>query len=250
MRCPVPAFLHRRKLACSKSCGALRKRSGNRPSVFWGLVISAVEWDGIWRPIEIERENFDKVQAQVSPEPRLVEEIESLWFGLRFLTGRLQTGADLKIYLLDLPREELTSAEFRRALSDEEWAVIAGLYYFGREHEEALSQISLIARTANAPFLAGLAPCPVETASICDALRQSANARWVGLGTPRFMVGPQVWEIRGSLRVPAGGRIYKARVADAAGRGAGNRWAACALHGGCAVQGRSREPGRERLHAS
>ncbi len=126
--------------------------------------------------------------------------LEAAWRGLYFLTRRLETGEDLKVYLLDLPQAELAGAAglaaLRRVAVEEAsgtpggapWAVIAGLYCFGPEDEPALTQIAAIARDAGAPFVAGLAPEVVGQARVFDLLRRSRRARWVGLALPRFLL--------------------------------------------------------------
>ncbi|MBZ5727290.1 MAG: type VI secretion system contractile sheath large subunit [Acidobacteriia bacterium] len=126
--------------------------------------------------------------------------LEAAWRGLYFLIRRLETGEDLKVYLLDLPQAELAGAAGLAALhrvAVEEasgtpggapWAVMAGLYCFGPEDEPALTQIAAIARSAGAPFLAGLAPDVVGLARVFEPLRRSRRARWIGLALPRFLL--------------------------------------------------------------
>ncbi len=118
--------------------------------------------------------------------------LEAAWRALFFLVRRLETGEDLKIYVLDLPQPELTAAsgpsELRRVLADDEWGVIAGLYYFAAKDESALKEISLVARSVGAPFLAGVAPEIAGLEPVFQELRASAYARWIGLAMPRFLL--------------------------------------------------------------
>jgi len=116
------------------------------------------------------------------------QSLEAAWRGLYFLVRRLETGEDLRVFLLDLPQDAFNGAELGRQLGDEEWGVIAGLYYFGAADEDALKQVSLVARTAGAPFLAGLAPDVVGLTQTFTELRESPYARWVGLALPRFLL--------------------------------------------------------------
>jgi type VI secretion system protein ImpC len=116
------------------------------------------------------------------------QSLESAWRGLYFLVRRLETGENLRVYLLDLPQAELTSAALRRAVGDVEWALLAGLYYFGPKDENALKELSFVARIAGAPLVAGLAPDVVGLDQAFDELRQSAYARWIGLAMPRFLL--------------------------------------------------------------
>jgi type VI secretion system protein ImpC len=135
------------------------------------------------------------------------QDLEALWRGLYFLIRRLETSPDLKVYVWDMPQADLISPEglaaLRRVAVEETigtpgahpWSVIAGLYYFGNEHESALAQIAAIARAAGAPFLAGVALEVVGLTKVFQTLRQSADARWIGLAMPRFL-----------LRLPYGGK--------------------------------------------
>jgi type VI secretion system protein ImpC len=116
------------------------------------------------------------------------QSLEAAWRGLYFLTRRLETGENLRIFLLDLPQAELTSAGLRRATGDDEWGLLAGLYYFGPADEDALKEISFVARIAGAPFVSGLAPDVVGLTQAFGELRQSAYARWIGLAMPRFLL--------------------------------------------------------------
>jgi type VI secretion system protein ImpC len=114
--------------------------------------------------------------------------MEAAWRGMDFLVRRLETGDHLRVYLVDLPRESLTADELRLALGDEGWGVIAGLYYFEGKDEDRLKEISLVARFAGAPFIAGLGLGEVGINKVFADLRQSANAPWIGLALPRFLL--------------------------------------------------------------
>jgi type VI secretion system protein ImpC len=126
--------------------------------------------------------------------------VEAAWRSLYFLVRRLDTGDSLKVYVLDLPQDQVATPEglalLRRIAVEETvsipgsdpWAAIAGLYYFGPRHEPALAQIASIARQAGAPFLAGVASEVVGITRVFDELRRSPLARWVGLAMPRFLL--------------------------------------------------------------
>jgi len=116
------------------------------------------------------------------------QSLEATWRALFFLVRRLETGENLRVYLLDLPQAELTSADLRRGVGDAEWGLLAGLYYFGLKDEDALKELSFVARIAGAPLVAGLAPEVVGLEQAFDELRQSAYARWIGLVMPRFLL--------------------------------------------------------------
>jgi type VI secretion system protein ImpC len=89
---------------------------------------------------------------------------------------------------LDLPQAELTSAGLRRAAGDDQWGLLAGLYYFGPADEDPLKEMSFVARIAGAPLIAGLAPDVVGLTEAFGELRRSVCARWIGLAMPRFLL--------------------------------------------------------------
>jgi len=131
---------------------------------------------------------------------RAFQELESAWRGLYFLVRRLETGENLKIFVLDLPQKELLSGDgqslLKRIAVDETvgtlggvpWAVIAGVYWFGPEDEAALMQIAGLARRARAPFLSGVASEIVGLNKVFQTLRASGDAQFVGLALPRFLL--------------------------------------------------------------
>ena len=114
--------------------------------------------------------------------------LDAAWRGMYFLVRRLETGDNLRVYLVDLPAESLNAEQLRGALAEEAWGVIAGLYYFESKDENRLKEISLVARFAGAPFIGGLGLGEVGLNKTFADLRQSANAPWIGLALPRFLL--------------------------------------------------------------
>jgi type VI secretion system protein ImpC len=114
--------------------------------------------------------------------------LEAAWRGLYFLVRRLETDENLRVFLLDLPREALTAEALRRAVGDELYGVIAGLYYFESKDQDSLKEISFVARIAGAPFIASLGLGEVGLDKAFAELRQSTYARWIGLALPRFLL--------------------------------------------------------------
>ena len=114
--------------------------------------------------------------------------LEAAWRGLYFLVRRLETGESLRIFLLDLPCEEVTAEALRLAVGDDSWGVLAGLYYFEPKDQDSLKEISFVARIAGAPFIAGLGLGEVGLGKAFAELRQSTHARWIGLAMPRFLL--------------------------------------------------------------
>ncbi|HYP28074.1 MAG TPA: type VI secretion system contractile sheath large subunit [Blastocatellia bacterium] len=154
--------------------------------------------------------------------------LEAGWRALYFLARNLETGSDLKLYLLDASKAELaedlaSSDDLTRAglygllveqavntPGADPWSLIVGDYRFGptREEAETLGRMARIARQAGAPFISGASPLvcgwdsfaeppdPRESksntedddASSWAALRRLDAAEYVGLALPRFLL--------------------------------------------------------------
>ena len=154
--------------------------------------------------------------------------IEAAWRALYFLVSRLETDADLKLYLLDISKaelaadlgatEDLRSTGTYRLLVEqtvetpgaEPWAVLAGNYTFNqtREDVELLGRMAKIASQAGAPFISAagghilgcdsLAETPdpddwqrlpdAEGSQAWKALRRLPEAPYLGLAIPRFLL--------------------------------------------------------------
>ena len=150
------------------------------------------------RPDPRQSELIAQTDAAIAGQMRAIlhrpafHSVEALWRGLYFLTRRLETGENLKIFVLDAPQEELVTdagrAALRYELSAETWSAVAGLYEFGPMDEPALLRIAALAREARAPFLAGVAPDAVGLSRVFAELRRSADAPWIGLALPRFLL--------------------------------------------------------------
>ena len=154
--------------------------------------------------------------------------LEALWCSVHGLVSGLETGQDLKLYLLDIPRDELAedieatrgrleeSGLYRLLVEKgvgtpggEPWSVLVGDYTFTTEAEDLslLAALGAIGSRAGGPFLAaadaGMLGCRslVETPDPRDweiedaraeeawrALRQSSVAPWIGLAHPRILL--------------------------------------------------------------
>jgi type VI secretion system protein ImpC len=154
--------------------------------------------------------------------------LESAWRALDFLVSRLETGAQLKLYLLDISQDELR-ADLREdgsveatgsykllvestveTFGGEPWAMLAGNYVFDftATDEELLKRLSIIANDATAPFVAAAtshvvgceslvaSPDPDDWQFVSDGetelaweeLRRLPTARYLGLVLPRFLL--------------------------------------------------------------
>jgi type VI secretion system protein ImpC len=137
--------------------------------------------------------------------------LEAAWRALGFVVRGADTGTDLKIYILNLPKEKLAAdllpaADLRetalyRVLVEETvktpgaepWAFLAGNYSFGPESEdvELLGRMALLAASAGSPIVAradaALLGSPQELAAWSE-LRKIPESRYVGLALPGFLL--------------------------------------------------------------
>ncbi|MGH9427630.1 MAG: type VI secretion system contractile sheath domain-containing protein, partial [Terriglobia bacterium] len=154
--------------------------------------------------------------------------LEATWRGVYFLVSQLETGSDLKVYLLDLTKEELASdlksaddlartALYRTIVEEtvqtpgaDPWALLAGNYMFELESVdiEGLGRLAKIASAAGAPFVAAAGSSLIGCESVArtpdpndwslrrgstvcqtwEALRGLPEACSLGLILPRFLL--------------------------------------------------------------
>jgi type VI secretion system protein ImpC len=152
--------------------------------------------------------------------------LEAIWRATFFLIRQLETGSQVKVYLIDISKEELagdlhSATDLRetqtyRLLVEqsvetpgaESWAVIVGSYRFGpgAEDLDLMSRMGRIAKRAGAPFLAEgsarLLGCsslastpyprewkvPQELSVAWSELRRLPEADSIGLALPRFLL--------------------------------------------------------------
>ncbi len=139
--------------------------------------------------------------------------LEAAWRSVFLLFRQIDTGVDVKIYLIDSTREELaerSAALASHTAGDEPWSLIVGLHTFSPNASDCdlLSKIAKSARLAGAPFLSAMHPRLFGCESVADTpdpddwkhpvsitdlgawhrLRASADAEWLGLAMPRFLL--------------------------------------------------------------
>lgn len=156
---------------------------------------------------------------------RNFQELEAAWRAVDLLVRRMETGENLKLYLVDLSKAELatdlaSSEDLRhtgtyRLLVEKtvqtpgaaEWSVLAGNYTFEPTRDDTLllARLATIARAAHAPFLGGCSTRVLGFASFGEmpdvrkwtgpaepeswhALRALPQAAWLGLAMPRFLL--------------------------------------------------------------
>ncbi|MBV8311750.1 MAG: type VI secretion system contractile sheath large subunit [Planctomycetaceae bacterium] len=151
--------------------------------------------------------------------------LESLWRGVKLLTRRLDTGTNLALELIDLPRAALeadllstkpldSTAAYKLLVEPSvgiqggrSWTFLVGDFTFGPSRRDIvlLWRLGQIARLAAAPFLAAANPQIVGSNSLASTpdpddwstppadegwsdLRRSSEAPYLGLALPRFLL--------------------------------------------------------------
>lgn len=153
--------------------------------------------------------------------------LEAFWRGLDWLVRRLETDEKLKLFVLDISQrewaEDLSGPKPENAglhkvlvergvetLGGTAWAVVAAAFTLGPTAEDArcLGRMAQLARRAQAPFVACAEPRLLGCPSLAEhpdpedwtweplepdrqaweQLRRQAEARWVGLALPRFLL--------------------------------------------------------------
>jgi type VI secretion system protein ImpC len=157
-----------------------------------------------------------------------LQALEAAWRAINLLVRRVETGTQLKLYLVDITKEELaadllSSPDLRQTKiykllvektvgtpGADVFSLLMGNYTFGadRDDVEVLRRLANIAQSAGAPFVAGAsprllgcasiadtphprewkAPLQPEVAEAWDTLRRSPEAAWIGLALPRFLL--------------------------------------------------------------
>jgi type VI secretion system protein ImpC len=140
------------------------------------------------------------------------QDLEAAWRSVDFLLRRLEIGADVQLYLLDLSKQELLGNvdALSRLATNDPWGVIAGLYTFEADAEElrALEQVARSVADVGAPFISSVsprlmgcdsfgthpdpedwtAPLSAEAEEQWNILRALPEAQWIGLALPRFLL--------------------------------------------------------------
>ena len=153
--------------------------------------------------------------------------LESAWRGLYLLIRRAETGTELKIFLLDLTKNEFCdglknvsdlrgSALFKIVVTEavdtpggEPWAAVVGNYSFGpvKDDVAALMRVAKIGATADTPFVSHIRPEVLGISSLASntdpskwdfstdgeagklwaVLRGLPEAEYLGMTIPRFL---------------------------------------------------------------
>lgn len=155
------------------------------------------------------------------------QRLEAIWRGLAFLVHRVETGAHLQIFMIDITKAELssdlrnvtdlqTSGIYKLLVEKsvltpgaQPWSLLVGAYAFSAAPSdiETLGQMAKIARQAGAPFISAAGDEMIGCRQLSEtpdaaawpglppseqagwvALRRLPEASWIGLAFPRFLL--------------------------------------------------------------
>jgi type VI secretion system protein ImpC len=117
--------------------------------------------------------------------------IEAAWRTVYYLVRRLETGTELKVYLVDVTKKELEAnieQVYQMLQRSDPWAVIAGNYAFGTGDLRLLGLLGRIALKTQTSFLAEADGSLLEGDPHWEAFRQTPEAAHLGLALPRVLV--------------------------------------------------------------
>ena len=201
-----------------------------RPDELQAFVRRVTESHLVAAPDPRRTELTDAIDRAISAQMRAVlrtpdfQELEAAWRAMFLTVRRVETSSQLKLYLVDVSKEELAadlgstsdllSTGIYRLLVEksvgtpgaEPWTLIAGVYTFGNDRHdlELLGRLGKIGATAGAPFLAAASPRLLGCISLAAtpdprnwtedsngawaALRQLPESGAIGLAIPQFLL--------------------------------------------------------------
>jgi type VI secretion system protein ImpC len=207
-----------------------RKAAARKPGMFDELLAHIAGRYKIEADDPARQRLTDLVDELISDRMRAIlhhpefQALESAWRGLDFLTRRVETDTNLKLFVLDLSKEQLAddlshveqlrSSKLYKLLVElpagaPPWGIVVGIYRFGdtRDDVELLGRIAQIAARAGAPFLAAAEPKIFGGKSLAERpdsddwdepdaagsemwrqLCHLPEAAWLGLAAPRILL--------------------------------------------------------------
>ncbi len=154
---------------------------------------------------------------------RRFQELEAAWRGLFFLVRRTETASDLRIYILDVTKDDFASdlrnadgplgshvqKLYRLGVNDDPWAAVAGNFAFLPNVDDIATLIRLAktAASVRVPFISHIRPDVIGVKSLSEhpdpsdwdltgnsdegklwnALRGVQESQYLGLSMPRFL---------------------------------------------------------------
>jgi type VI secretion system protein ImpC len=178
------------------------------------------------RLVALVDETTSELMRKILHHPQF-QALESAWRGLYFVVRRTDTNNDLKLFLMDISKEEISDnlksskdltdsdifrkivIEKNKSFGGEPWALICGNYEFELNVEDvaALIRLGKIANISNAPFISHVKPEMLGIESLVDKpnvsdwnlsettdasklwtmLRTISVASSIGLAIPKFL---------------------------------------------------------------
>lgn len=151
--------------------------------------------------------------------------LEAAWRAVHFLVSRVETDENLKLYLIDISKDELADdlaeavelsstgaykllvEQTVSTFGGEPWSLLTGNYYFDNGHDDVniLGRMTKIAWASGAPFIAGASEKILGCESLYNtpnhkdwqktgdsrmwtALRSLPETEYLGLALPRFLL--------------------------------------------------------------
>jgi len=139
---------------------------------------------------EVDRSISEQMRALLG-NPAL-QAVEGAWRALYFLVRNVDTGPQLKIYILDTLKGRLTSDALEDVLlrtGGDPWSLLIANYSFGADDEDPglLQYMAALSAHAGAPLLAAAALDALGNER-WQAMRRMPSAQYVGLALPRFLL--------------------------------------------------------------
>lgn len=198
-----------------------QKESGSRPSE-WDSFLSSVVQPHSVRDTGNERtrllaeldETTGELMRAILHYPDF-QAIEAAWRGVDFLVSRLETGEDLKLYLLDISKAELaedlrsddlSSSEIYRVLVEQArlspdadpWGIVTGNFFFdsGIDDLETLGRMAQIAAAGRVSIISAADAALLGSErgnwsrdnNAWNILRKLPEAAYLGLSLPGFLL--------------------------------------------------------------
>lgn len=198
-----------------------QKESGGRPSEWDSFLNSVVQPHTVRDTGNGRAQLFTELDETTGELMRAIlhypdfQSIEAAWRGVDFLVSRINTGEDLKLYLLDISKTELAEdlrsddlsssgiyrvlvEQARLAPEADPWGLITGNYFFdsGIGDLETLGRMALIAAAGQVSFITAADAALLGSESgnwnrdntAWDMLRQLPEAAYLGLSLPGFLL--------------------------------------------------------------
>jgi type VI secretion system protein ImpC len=136
-------------------------------------------------------DSASELMRSILHDPKF-QSVEASWRTLFQLVRGLETSADLKVFLIDVTKEELAgnARQVYELLVERSgpWAVVAADFTFGAEDIGTLTSLGRIAAKLEAPLLGEADLSLLEGSAAWAEFRRSPEAAHIGLALPRVLL--------------------------------------------------------------